>query len=1031
MANRFPLVLDTTDNNKIKEIQAGDNLNLTDNSITGVQNITALGTIDAADVRVNGNRLVAQAFADLTDTPASFIGSPNYFVKVKADGTGLEYRPLSDLGNIEIDTITVDTSIVPSVDGAGNVGTEAAKFNEIVAATLKGNLVAFDETIVFNATTGKISYAALQGAPTFLSEFTDDVGYLRAADLDDSLSGLFDEGQQFVTDIQGSVFGDDSTLLVDAVASKIVGDIDFGTTTGFIQGDDIAILPTNGGTLNLGLTRILEDITPIFAQGGSVGTEELPFNEANFVSANITTVSTDAINLNEAIGVAQLTATTDLEITAGNRVKIEGGVPFKFSSTDATNQLAIGAQEGDVIYNTTTSRLQMYQGGVWKDVNGNVEATTGVSNFNDVTIAGNLTVQGTTTTVDTDNTTIKDNVIVLNNGEAGAGVTAGTSGIEIDRGSEANKTLVWDETEDYWTIGSEILKAGTIDTVGVKASVIDNNGGPLQIKAGDVSDTGNTIFINPYGDDTYLTMQAENYFLKTGPYLSLSDPYIEFTTAGAFEALQGAYFVGDVTGNLTGDVVGSVFGDDSTTIVDAVGNNLNANKLTVDTVESTSGLILLSQGGINMTATTSALLRSFDGDFIIQATGGWTELVGSGGGYDGNVSVNGDNGVVSLGSTNYVEILSGVGAPINIGTGTSGDVNIGNNTNTVTFASGTTVDFDGVTVSNFSGNVTGNIDNTTLTVGATDATDIQIGNAGSTTTINGTVELPALVAGEITADDSISITTAAGDGNAISIGPQGTNTFVNLTADQIRFFGPVTSGIVGDLKGSVVGDDSTILVDGVNSKIVGDIQSTNVSIETLTVDTINNNTGSTINIEAASFLNLFGGSDDAGISTIQMDKNGINHIEIKTEPGNPGDVNDVANVAINATTAAGNVVIGTTVSTRNQIVTINNAVVNGTVNGTLIGNADGAHTGTLTGDVTGSVFSDDSSPMVNALDRTMFSDLMTMTPLNTEPTDPVNGMIAIASGGAGEWNPGGYSDGTVHMVVYLGGWRTIAFDTDA
>ena len=221
MANRFPLVLDTTDNNKIKEIQTGDNLYLADNSITGVQNITALGTIDAADIKVNGNRLVAQAFNDLIDTPSTFVGSPNYFVKVKSDGTGLEYRPLADLGNIEIDTITVDTSIVPSVNNVGNVGTEALKFNEIVATTLKGNLVSYNEEIVFDATTGKVSYAALQGAPTFLSEFTDDVGYLQTSDLNTTLAGLFDDGVPFVTDIVGSVFGDDSTMLVDSVASVI------------------------------------------------------------------------------------------------------------------------------------------------------------------------------------------------------------------------------------------------------------------------------------------------------------------------------------------------------------------------------------------------------------------------------------------------------------------------------------------------------------------------------------------------------------------------------------------------------------------------------------------------------------------------------------------------------------------------------------------------------------------------------------------------------------------------------------------
>ena len=219
MANRFPLVLDTTDNNKIKEIQAGDNLNLTDNSITGVQNITALGTIDAADITVNGNRLVAQAFNDLTDTPGSFAGAPNYFVKVKADGTGLEYRPLSDLGNIEIDTITVDTGIVPSVNGVGNLGSDSFKFDRVVAGTLKGSLRDFNDSVVFDAVTGKISYAALEGAPEFLSEFTNDVGYLTSASLEDVFTG----GSVFETDIKGSVFADDSTLLVDGVNGTIPG----------------------------------------------------------------------------------------------------------------------------------------------------------------------------------------------------------------------------------------------------------------------------------------------------------------------------------------------------------------------------------------------------------------------------------------------------------------------------------------------------------------------------------------------------------------------------------------------------------------------------------------------------------------------------------------------------------------------------------------------------------------------------------------------------------------------------------------
>ena len=561
MANRFPLVLDTTDNNKIKEIQTGDNLNLADNSIVGVQNITALGTIDAADVKVNGNRLVAQAFNDLTDTPSTFIGAPNYFVKVKADGTGLEYRPLSDLGNIEIDTITVDTSIVPSTDNVGNVGTEANKFNEIVATTLKGNLVSYNEEIVFNATTGKISYAAIQGAPTFLSEFTNDIGYLRTVDLDTQIAGLFDDGVPFTTDIVGSVFGDDSTVLVDGVSGLVTGNIltSEGTITTLTstQATSTGVAATNltGNTSNLNITG-----------GGSA--YDVVIGDTNTNQVKIYNAVLDSFNIDTGIGISEFTASTDISFEAGNRVKIDGGVPFRFASTTTTYQSAIAAQEGDVIYNTTTSRLQMYQGGAWKDVNGNVEATAGTSNFNDVVIAGDLTITGDATEIETTNTAITDNVIVLNKGEAGAGVTLGTAGIEVERGTEANKTFVWDETTDKWTLGAETLVAATVEAE----------------------------FTGVVGGVTPATV--------TGTTITANTGFIGNITGNA----AGAH-----TGTFDGEVTGSVFGDDSTVLVD--GNN---NKI-VGVVDTTS--IRTSEDRIALGDSAGATNQAYGGIAIGNLTG--------------------------------------------------------------------------------------------------------------------------------------------------------------------------------------------------------------------------------------------------------------------------------------------------------------------------------------------------------------------------------------------------------------------------
>ena len=81
--------------------------------------------------------------------------------------------------------------------------------------------------------------------------------------------------------------------------------------------------------------------------------------------------------------------------------------------------------------------------------------------FNDMTVSGNLTVSGTTTTVNTETINLADNVIMLNSNETGTPTQNG--GIEIERGTSTNKTFVWDETADKWTVGSETMVAGTFE----------------------------------------------------------------------------------------------------------------------------------------------------------------------------------------------------------------------------------------------------------------------------------------------------------------------------------------------------------------------------------------------------------------------------------------------------------------------------------------------------------------------------------------------------------------------------------------
>jgi hypothetical protein len=81
--------------------------------------------------------------------------------------------------------------------------------------------------------------------------------------------------------------------------------------------------------------------------------------------------------------------------------------------------------------------------------------------FVDMLLTGDLTVQGTSTIIESDDLAISDNIIYLNKDETGAGVSLGSSGFEIARGTLANVQFLFDETSDTWTVGETGGTPGT------------------------------------------------------------------------------------------------------------------------------------------------------------------------------------------------------------------------------------------------------------------------------------------------------------------------------------------------------------------------------------------------------------------------------------------------------------------------------------------------------------------------------------------------------------------------------------------
>jgi len=231
MANRYPLILDTTDGNKIRELPEGDNLYLRTNSIEEVQNINALGVINAADITIAGERLQPKTILDLSDTPSSYAGQENKILKVNSASDGVDFVDIADIGDITAGTINLTGDIIPTQIDSSDLGSSSDRFDNIYSNDLYGSLRGFDGSLVFDATTSKILYAAVIGAPDSVSEFTNDVGYVTISEVDDYLNNNLT-----ISDFRGSVFADDSTLLVDGVAGRINPAAIFGDFGGEVSG---------------------------------------------------------------------------------------------------------------------------------------------------------------------------------------------------------------------------------------------------------------------------------------------------------------------------------------------------------------------------------------------------------------------------------------------------------------------------------------------------------------------------------------------------------------------------------------------------------------------------------------------------------------------------------------------------------------------------------------------------------------------------------------------------------------------------
>jgi cytoskeletal protein CcmA (bactofilin family) len=226
-----------------------------------------------------------------------------------------------------------------------------------------------------------------------------------------------------------------------------------------------------------------------------------------------------------------------------------------------------GSFSGDVSMGDLTAVIGAFSGNVSMV---NLSAADGAFSGN-VTISGDLTITGTTTTVDSTNLVVEDNMITLNRNETGAaGVTAGTAGVEIERGALDNAFIQWEESADKFE-----LKVGAASYADLK---IDD----LEAAAGTFSGNVSMVNLTAANGDFSGTLDADGAAVL-GSTLSVAGvaSFADAVTGSAGLKITAglAEFAGGVLANeikISGDIQQRLY------IVGATGQIEDEAKLTFD-----------------------------------------------------------------------------------------------------------------------------------------------------------------------------------------------------------------------------------------------------------------------------------------------------------------------------------------------------------------------------------------------------------------------------------------------------------------
>ena len=375
MANKFPLVFDTTDGNKIKELPSGDNLNLQGSSIVDVININASGTVQANALSVQSINVGGTSLANvaLTGDYNALINRPNIF---SGDYNDLNNRPVIFSGSY---TDLTNKPVIPNA--ISQLANDAGYVTNVTAIVPVANVTGLATVAVTN------NYNDLNNKPDVItrSEFTNgaltidvtNTGNLTGSVFSDSNVLLVDHVNSIVpasvlsgiarididsignsqfnimsavrlsvalatfedVKLEGNLTADDSSLIIDGTTKRLFGNFN-GTLDGNVNRSGTAFSVTAVGGITLSPAGILN--VP--------NATDISLNASNEVQIS----GSSEIGVQSSSGAVQLTAFTNLELQ-GNKFIIK-----PLGTAPASNKGALGDKAGEIRINNSGGTTYLY-----------------------------------------------------------------------------------------------------------------------------------------------------------------------------------------------------------------------------------------------------------------------------------------------------------------------------------------------------------------------------------------------------------------------------------------------------------------------------------------------------------------------------------------------------------------------------------------------------------------------------------------------------------------------------------------------